>query len=266
MKTSYKNFTYQLTENGTAIFKANRPQVKNAMNTPCWEEFLSFLQEAQRDERVRVIVLSGEGDAFIAGADISEVQNAPASAALFSASGEVVRLLETGRKPVIAAVNGAAFGGGFEVAIACDIRIASESAVFGLPETGLGLIPGMGGTQRLCKLIGLGRAKEVVMAGRNIRAEDAAAWGLAMKCVPAEALMDEALKIAARMMEKGPNALAVVKRCMNLAYSTDDATGLLIENLGFCTLMGDTEAAEGVNAFLQKRKPSFYEESRGATE
>ena len=258
MKYQYENFTFQQTDDGIAIFKANRLAVKNAMNTACWNEFLSFLQNAQQDESIRVIILSGEGsDAFIAGADISEISNAPSSAAMFTSSGDVVRLIATGRKPVVAAVNGVAFGGGFEVAMASDIRIVAENALFGLPEAGLGLIPGMGGTQRLCKLIGMGRAKEVIMAGRNIRAEETVPMGLAMKCVPQEALMDETLKVARKLLARGPNALAVIKQCMNTAYAIDDSTGLLLENMSFCALMGNAEMQEGVGAFLGKRAPKF---------
>ena len=257
MKEQYEFFRWQLTEDGIAVLYVDRPAVKNAMNTASWLEFMDFLTAAEADQRVRVIVVTGEGDAFIAGADIGEIVGAPVGAALFTVSAQVVRTIETGYKPVIAAVNGAAFGGGFEVALACDVRIVSPNAVFGLPEAGLGLLPGMGGTQHLCKVIGSGRAKEVLMLGRNIRGEEAVSIGLAAKCVSPESLLDEALKAARRMMERGPKALALIKRCVNLAYSTDDATGMLVENLAFCALMRDWESEEGVQAFLQKRRPDF---------
>ena len=169
-----------------------------------------------------------------------------------------MQLIEAGRKPVIAAVNGGAYGGGFEVALACDLRVVSERAVFALPETGIGMIPGMGGTQRLCKVIGVGRAKEVILGGRRITGPEAVELGLAMVCVPPEQLMAEALRLAERIMRRSPNAVALVKRCMNLAYCTDDATGLMIENLGVCTLLGGRELDEGVAAFLEKRKPDFW--------
>lgn len=261
MKERFEFFLWELTDDGIAILFVNRPQVKNAMNTASWTEFLEFLTDAEADERIRAIVISGTGDAFIAGADINEIVGAPVSAALFTVSAQVVRLIETGYKPVIAAVNGAAFGGGFEVALACDVRVVAPQAIFGLPEPSLGLLPGMGGTQHLCKIIGSGRAKEVLMVGRNIRGEEAAALGLAMKCVPQEELLDAALKAARKMLERGPKALALIKRCINLAYSTDDATGMLVENLAFCALMRDWESAEGVQAFLQKRKPNFSKQN-----
>lgn len=257
MNHQYEFFRWEVTEDGIAILYINRPSVKNAMNTASWREFMDFLITAESDPKVRAIVITGDGDAFIAGADISEIVGAPVSAALFTISAQVVRTIETGYKPVIAAVNGPAFGGGFEVALACDLRIVTANAIFGLPEAGLGLLPGMGGTQHLCKVIGSGRAKEVMMAGRNIRGEEAVGLGLAMKCVPAEALLAEALKTARRVIERGPKALALIKRCVNLAYSTDDSTGMLIENLAFCALMRDEESEEGVQAFLQKRKPNF---------
>lgn len=257
MKTSYENFLLEIGEDGIAVFTANRPKAKNAMNLACWHEFLTFLREAQTEPSIRIIVLTGMGDSFIAGADIKEFMGLPGTAALFAESTEVVHLLERGQKPVVGAVNGAAFGGGFEVAIASDIRIVSETAILGLPETGLGVIPGMGGTQRLCKLIGTGRAKEVIMAGRNLKGPECVGLGLAMKCVPEEQVLPEAMKVARKMLKKGPYALSLVKRCVSLAYSTDDATGLLLENLGFSALMGGDEMNEGTHAFLEKRLPNF---------
>ena len=258
MNLVYRNFKLDLREDGIAIFSANRPAVKNAMNIDAWQEFHAFLREAQRDDDIRVIILTGEGDAFISGADITEFQKTNHTDVLFFDSTDVVQLIEAGRKPVIAAVNGGAYGGGFEVALACDLRVVSESAVFALPETGIGMIPGMGGTQRLCKVIGAGRAKEVILGGRRITGPEAVELGLAMVCVPPEQLMAEALRLAGRIMRRSPNAVALVKRCMNLAYCTDDATGLMIENLGVCTLLGGRELDDGAAAFLEKRKPDFW--------
>lgn len=258
MNLVYRNFKLDLREDGIAIFSANRPAVKNAMNIDAWKEFHAFLREAQRDDDIRVIILTGEGDAFISGADITEFQKTNHTDVLFFDSTDVVQLIEAGRKPVIAAVNGGAYGGGFEVALACDLRVVSERAVFALPETGIGMIPGMGGTQRLCKVIGVGRAKEVILGGRRITGPEAVELGLVMVCVPPEQLMAEALRLAERIMRRSPNAVALVKRCMNLAYCTDDATGLMIENLGVCTLLGGRELDEGVAAFLEKRKPDFW--------
>ena len=257
MKEKYEFFQYEVTEDGIAVLTVNRPRVKNAMNTESWNEFMDFLNCAQTDDNIRVIIITGCGDSFIAGADVSEMVGAPVGKALLSLSQKVAQTIETGNKPVIAAVNGVAFGGGFEIALAADIRIITENAIFGLPESGLGLVPGMGGTQHLCKVVGSGRAKEVLLAGKNIRAAEAVNIGLAMKCVSPEELIPEALKVARKMLSKGPKALALIKKLVNAAYSTDDSTGLLLENLAFCALMKDWEGAEGVDAFLNKRKPEF---------
>jgi enoyl-CoA hydratase len=257
MEKKYQYFTLSVDEHGIAVFKANRPGVKNAMNMACWEEFEHFLLWAQEAEKLRVIIISGEGEAFIAGADIKEFMNLPPVAALFPKATNVVRLLATMPKPVIAAVNGAAFGGGFEIALASDIRIVASEAILGLPETSLGLVPGMGGTQRLCKLIGTGRAKEIIMAGRMIKGDEACPLGLALKSVPAAEVMTEAVKTARKMLARGPLALALAKRLINTAYSTDDETGLMLENLSFSVLLGSEEMKEGTAAFVEKRKPQF---------
>jgi enoyl-CoA hydratase len=257
MEKKYRYFTLSVGEDGIAIFKANRTEVKNAMNIACWDEFKDFLLWAGENKKIRVIIISGEGDAFIAGAVIKEFMNLPPVAVLFSKATDVVRLLSTIPIPVIAAVNGAAFGGGFEIALASDIRIAASEAILGLPETSLGLVPGMGGTQRLCKLVGTGRAKEIIMAGRNIKGDETVALGLALKSVTASEVMNEAVKTAQKMLNRGPLALALVKRLINTAYSTDDETGLMLENLSFSVLLGSEEMKEGSTAFIEKRKPQF---------
>lgn len=254
----YNNFTLKMLAGGIALFCANRPKVKNAMNRESWGEFEEFLLWANAEKEVRAIIISGEGEgAFIAGADIKEFMHEPPKGALFSRSSNMVRLLATGTKPVVAAVNGAAFGGGFEVAMGCDIRVVAEGAMLGLPEATLGLLPGMGGTQRLCKIIGAGRAKEVIMAGRVIKGPQAVEWGLAYSCVPAEKVVDEAVRVCEKMLQRGPTALALIKRFIDLAYATSDETGLMIENLGFSALMGSDEMLEGTTAFVEKRPPDF---------
>ena len=257
-KTEYKYFTLNVQPDGIAIFAANRPEAKNTMNLACWEEFEQFLLWAKDNDEIRIIIVTGQGeDTFIAGADIKEFMNIPPVGVLFIKATNVVRLLATIPKPTIAAVNGAAFGGGFEVALACDIRIIANEAVLGLPETSLGVVPALGGTQRLCKMIGSGRAREIVMAGRILKGDETAQMGLALKNVGAKEVLDEALKTASRMLTRGPMASALVKRLINTAYSTDDETGLLMENLSFAVMLGSEEMKEGTSAFTEKRKPRF---------
>ena len=148
-------------------------------------------------------------------------------------------------------------GGGCEIALACDIRMAADNAAFGLPEAGLGILPGCGGTQRLSKLVGLGRAKEVVLAGRIISGQEAAQFGLAYKCVPQAELMQETLKVADSMLQKGPLALRLCKRLISASMSTDQETGLLLEAFGLSILLDSADKAEGIDAFFAKRKPEY---------
>lgn len=253
-----KSFLIDIQDNGITILKINRPKVKNSMDSQCWIEFKDVLRELEQDSRVRVIILtSSVSGVFISGADITEFMNCGMEKALYSESSEIVHMIGKLRKPVISAISGFAFGGGFEIALASDIRIISESTIFGFPETGLGVIPGMGGTQRLAKVIGMGRAKEIIMAGKNLRAKEALEIGLAMKCVPDDQLLDEAIKVAEKMLKKGPRALSIAKRCIEAAYSTDIETGLFMENLGFCAMMGSEEMKEGTKAFVEKKSANF---------
>jgi len=158
---------------------------------------------------------------------------------------------------VIAAVNGAAYGGGCELAMAADIRIASENAKFALPEVGLGLMPGGGGTQMLSSLVGIGRAKEIIFTGRTVNAEEALQIGLVTGVFQREHLLEEALKIAGKLLEKGPFALRMAKKVINLSLSTDMESGKLLELFGYCMLTASEDRVEGINAFLEKRKPDF---------
>ncbi len=254
----FKYFDLEIRDNGIAIFKMARPECKNAMNTDTWIELKNFILSAQSEKRIRVIIIgSAVPGAFIAGADVKEFMNMSAIDGLFSDCCDTMNTIERCRKPIIAAINGAAFGAGFEIALACDIRVVSERAKFGFPEVGLGVIPGNGGSYRLAKAIGVGRAKEVILAGRILKAEEAVPLGLAMKCVPDQELIDEAVKIAERMLRFGPYALAVAKQCVNISYTTTFETSQFIENLGFCAMMGTPEMIEGTTAFVEKRKPNF---------
>lgn len=255
----FEHFLMEIREDGIAIFAAHRPKVKNALSMAAWAELALFLETAQRDDDVRVIIFTGSEGSFVAGMDISEIgRTDPYDASFLGASQKVGALLERGAKPVIAAVNGPAFGGGFEIALACDLRIVSETAMFALPELGIGAIPALGGTQRLCKFIGVGRAKEVLLADKRIKGQEAVDLGLATKCVPDDQLMEEAVKLAKRVLAKSPTSIALAKRLVDSAFSLNDSVGALLENLGAGALQLLPEMAEGSTSFMQKRAPDFW--------
>ena len=254
----YEFFKLTVRDDGIALFYMDRPDCMNAMKTECWLELKDFIEYAQQDKNIRVIILgSAVPKVFIAGADIREFRELPPEDGLFSDCTVVMNVLERCTKPIITTVAGVAFGAGFEIALASDIRIVTEKAKFGLPEVSLGVMPGNGGTYRLAKTIGVGRAKEVILAGRIIRGAEAVDLGLAMECVPAEELEEAAIKVAQRMLNFGPKAMAIAKQCINIGYTATFETSQFIENLGFCALMGTAEMKEGTAAFLEKRKPNF---------
>ncbi|MDQ5987337.1 MAG: enoyl-CoA hydratase [Syntrophus sp. SKADARSKE-3] len=247
-------------KNGVATITFNRPKALNAMNSITMGELYQAAKKCRDDEAVKVVILTGTGDkAFVAGADISEMQNLRPQAALsFMEQGqETLRFIETMPKPVIAAVNGFALGGGTEIAMACDMRFASENARFGQPEILIGLIPGWGGTQRLARLIGMGRAKELVMGGEQITAQRAYEIGLVNRIYPQDQLMEEAKKYASKLAALPAFALKMAKHSMNYGYdlSLDNATRLEAECCAQCFSTDDQK--EGMKAFLEKRKPAF---------
>ncbi|HEV3090813.1 MAG TPA: enoyl-CoA hydratase-related protein [Candidatus Cybelea sp.] len=243
------------------IITFNRPGVLNALRTQLLSEFSAALDDMERDEQVRAIVVTGSGEkAFAAGADIGEL-NALATAgsgADQARSGQALtRKIERLRKPVIMAINGFALGGGCEIAMAGDIRIAAENAKFGQPEVNLGLIPGYGGTQRLTRLAGKGVATHLCLTGEIIDAQEALRIGLVTRVVPAAELMNEAKRLATLIASKAPLAIAACKRAINNGahLSLDDA--LELEALEFGTLVDTEDIKEGTTAFLEKRKPAF---------
>ena len=243
---------------GIAILTINRPDVRNAVNTACWNEISAFIDEVSTNTEIRVAIITGAGnEIFAAGADLKMLHARTAVSALESIGQGILRRLELCSKPVIAAVNGLAFGAGCEIAIACDFRIVSENAKFALPEVSLGVLPGAGGTQRLSKLIGLGRAKDVILIGRTIEAKEAVQIGLATKCVPQGESLNTALEFAAKIMSKGPLAVALAKKAINISLSADQDTGLLAELLGFSILCDSHDKKEGIEAFFEKRPPNY---------
>lgn len=252
-----KNFTLEIDE-GIAIFTLNRPEVYNAISNECWKEMSWFFDYADTCNEINVIILTGAGSkSFAAGQDINSVTAKKGVEGIRSLSKEPLLKIENNYKPVIAAVNGYAFGGGFELALACDIRILANNAKIGFPEPNLGIIPAAGGTQRLSRLVGIGRTKEIILAGRVLTADEAVNMGIAMKSVPVENLLDEAKKVAKVMLSKGPVALALAKKVINASMYTDVNTGLLLENLAFDVLLETEDKIEGTNAFLEKRAANF---------
>lgn len=255
----YKNILLNI-EDQMATITFNRPKVLNAMNYEVVTEIYDAVSACANNDQVRALIFTGAGDkAFVAGADISQMQNAsPVDILKMMEMGhKTMRLIETLPKPSIAAVNGFALGGGTEIALACDIRFASEKAVFGQPEILIGIIPGWGGTQRLPRLIGMGLAKEIILTGAQISAQRAYEIGLVNKVFPADQLLEETKKFAKKFATLPAFALKMAKNAMNYGFdmSLDNASSLEIGSIAQCFATEDQK--EGMNAFLEKRKPNF---------
>ena len=242
------------------ILTINRPDSLNAMNREVLLEFINELKKIQSDKDIRVIIITGSGEkAFIAGADIKLMQKMNREEALeFANLGqELANLIEKSAKPVIAAVNGYALGGGCEIALSCHLRIASDNAVFAQPEVKIGLLPGWGGTQRLPRIIGRGLANEIILTGRNVTAKEALDIGLVNKVVPQEELMNACFDIANMILKNSPNAIAESIKLIRLATGTKLKKGLSKEAKSFSELFETEETAEGLTAFVEKRPPKF---------
>ena len=244
-------------KDGIAFITINRPKQLNALNTAVINELGEALEEVEKDDAVRVVILTGSGEkSFVAGADIAEMSElTPEEATAFSKNGNMVfRKMETMPKPVIAAVNGYALGGGCEIAMACDFRIASEKAVFAQPETGLGIIPGFGGTQRLARLVGEGLAKEMIYTCNRIDAQEACRIGLVNRVVAPEELMDTCIKIASKIVKASKVAIATAKKCIGGGLQTDIDSGIALEYANFGGCFATVEQKEAMKAFLNKSK------------
>ncbi len=247
-------------EDGIGILYINRPEAMNALNTGVLEEIIQAADEISRDDEIQVLIITGAGDkSFVAGADIKEMHGLTAvEGRKFGYIGQAAfRASEKLEKPVIAAVNGFALGGGCELAMAADIRLASDKAKFGQPEVGLGITPGFGGTQRLPRLVGEGRAMELILTANTINVEEAYRIGLVNHIYPAENLLDEARKMARKIMSNAPLAVKYSKSAINKGLQTDIDTGMAIEAdlFGICFSTEDQKA--GMGAFLNKEKASF---------
>ncbi len=243
-----------------ATVTINRPDKLNALNAECKHELDTLFTALRTDENVDAVILTGAGEkAFVAGTDIAELTSlTPESGKAFAAGGQAVfdRIQHLG-KPTIAAVNGYALGGGCEIALACNIRIASENAKFGQPEVALGIIPGYGGTQRLSRLVGTGRAMEMILTGAPVGALEALRIGLVNAVVPAPELLAAARKIAGSILSKGQLAVRMAIKAVNASLETPLSDGLAIEAGLFGECCGTNDFKEGTAAFLAKRPPHF---------
>ena len=247
-------------KDAVATIELYRPQKKNSLNGEMRGELEECLKELARDRNTRVVIVTGGEEIFCAGADISEIQESVSAEAAYHHAREfqlLFDLVEALPQPVIAAVSGYALGGGCELALACDFRIASQTARFGLPEIKIGAFPGGGGTQRLPRLIGASKAKEMIFTGDPIGAEEALALGLVMKVVPKEKLAEEAQAFAAKLAALPRLALQASKASINKGLEIDLASGLDLEARNFGTLATTHDLKEGTLAFLEKRKPNF---------
>ena len=241
-----------------ATVTINRPEVRNAVSAQVQVDLRAFLAAARDDESIGAVVFTGAGDkAFVAGADIAQLANYTMHTGLASEMQRLYDQVEAFEKPTIAAVNGYALGGGCELAMACDIRIASQTARFGLPETNLSVLPGAGGTQRLARLVGTGRAIEMILTGRMVPADEALAYGLVTTVVEPDALAGAAREVADQILAKGPLAVRLAKLVVRSGMDADQRTGQVVERLAQALLYTSDDKREGTEAFLAKRPAEF---------
>ena len=248
-------------EGHVATIIINRPKALNALSTAVLTDLNAALDEVAADQDVYALIITGAGEkSFVAGADIAEMKDKSVEeAAEYGKFGNAVfRKIETFRCPVIAAVNGFALGGGCELAMSCDIRVASENAVFGQPEVGLGITPGFGGTQRLARLVGAGIAKEIIYTARNIKADRAAQIGLVNKVVAAEELSATVMKMAQGIAKNAPIAVAYAKKAINNGLQTDIDSGIAIEVEEFSNCFATEDQTYGMTCFLEKVKEKEF--------
>ena len=240
-----------------ATITLSRPEVRHALDADTVDEFHRALEEI-RSARCGVFIVTGAGDqAFVSGADINTIQQRRRDDALASINSRLMSAVEAHEAVSIAAVNGYALGGGCELALACDLRVASENAIFGLPEPTLGIIPGAGGTQRLPRIVGLGRAKEMILTGSRWSAHKALEAGLVSEVVPLEALMTRARLLAEKVLALGPLAVRLAKAALNASSQMPLSAGLLYESTAQAITFESRDKTEGTAAFLEKRKPEF---------
>jgi enoyl-CoA hydratase len=256
---TYQNLLLEISD-GIGTVTINRPKALNALNIETLHELQSAFQDLENEPAVEVAILTGAGDrAFVAGADILERMDMNSLEAIrFAELGHsTLDQIEGLRKVVIAAVNGFALGGGTEIALACDFVFASENAKFGLPEVTLGVFPGFGGTQRLPRLVGKGRAKELIFTGAMIPAEEARDWGIVNRVFKAESLLDETRKVAKKIASNGPVAIQLAKTTVDRGYDVGLREGCHMEAVAFGSCFATMDQKEGMTSFVEKRRPKF---------
>ncbi|MEA3350189.1 MAG: enoyl-CoA hydratase-related protein [Chloroflexota bacterium] len=252
----YENILVE-TKNRVGLVRLNRPKAMNALNSTLLQELMDALTTFDADETIGAIVITGSDKAFAAGADIKEMANASAVEMLKSDFIPTFDRIRGIKKPIIAAVSGWALGGGSEIALACDMIIASETAKFGQPEITIGVIPGAGGTQRLARVVGKAMAMEMVLNNRTLNAQEAQSCGITNRVVPVEQYLDEALKLAAEIAARAPLAVQLGKEAVNQAFDTFLSGGLAHERRAFNFLFATKDQKEGMAAFIEKRKPEW---------
>lgn len=246
-------------EGKIGIVRLNRPEKMNAINMEMVADIVSAFDELDSDDSTKVVIVTGNGKAFCSGADVREMSQMPLEEIVRRGHMPLWERLKTFRKPIIAALNGTTAGGGLELAMACDIAIATRSAKLGQTETGLGIIPGAGGTQRLTRAVGKQKAMEMILTGELISAEAAASCGLILRAVDDGKLMEEARTLAERMCERPLFALELAKESVNRSFETTLQQGLDIERRNFYVSLEHEAGKEGMKAFLEKRKPEWDE-------
>ncbi len=257
---AYERLILERGDDGVAVLTVNRPDALNALDAGTMNELERAIEEVAADDAVRVLIVTGAGEkAFVSGADIGEIaQQTPTTGARLSARGQrIFRRLETMGKPSIAAVNGYALGGGLELAMACSLRVAADTAKLGLPEVTLGVIPGYAGTQRLPRIVGRGVATEMILTGRALSAEEALRVGLVSQVVPRDELLAAARKLASRILRNGPLAIRAALQAIDAAFDVDFEAGCRLESSLFGLLCDTADMREGVGAFLEKRRARF---------
>ena len=251
----YQTIKYEVKDK-VATVTINRPEALNALNSTVLDELFDVFNVIDKDENVRCVIVTGEGRSFVAGADIAEMSTLnPVEGKRFAQKGHrVMNFIEKTEKPVIAAVNGFALGGGCELSMSCDFRICSDTAVFGQPETGLGITPGFGGTQRLARLVGPGMAKQMIYTARNIKADEAYRIGLVNAVYPLSDLYAAAEKLAGQIAGNAPIAVRASKQAINDGLQVDIDRAVVIEEKAFGSCFQSADQQEGMGAFLEKRK------------
>ena len=254
---AYQNIKIEIND-GIAVLTLNRPEVRNALDYVTWDEIRAGMRELRFNDDAHVIILTGAGGkAFASGADIKALNARTVSEQRNSEVNDILYEITMHKKPVIAAVDGYALGGGCELAMACDIRIATKKSKFGQPEVNLGIIPGGGGTQRLQRLVGIGKAKELIFTGDIISAEEAERIGLIEKVVEDGTVLEAAIEMAKKIKAKGPVAITLAKQAINVGANTDLYSGLCFERYSQAIAFSTADKAEGTLAFIEKRPAQF---------